>query len=179
MKWLQGRWWCHLGVFSDEKCDVSKILFKRLRFHHYLKVPPPVCGPHLTIFVVCSVRILVYFLRCIALLSLESRIPHELLNAFNRIMVPQFNIFCSELSILVALITLNAECHTCPLRSTREEINSLEKGSGIVKGRIGPVFNLSGEYNCYWFIHSEVLEYNWPWSTLGKSLSLFDLCQKS
>jgi hypothetical protein len=81
-------------------------------------------------------------MRCVALLSLERRIPHELFYAFDRISMPQFDIFCSELSILVTLISLDTEYRTCPLGSIREKIDPLEKRSCIVKGRIGPVFNL-------------------------------------
>ena len=127
--------------------------------HCYLKVPPPICGPHFTIFTVCSIIILVHFMRCVALLSLEHRIPHELFYAFDRITMPQFNIFCSELSVLVPLISLNTEYRTCPLGSIREKINLLEKASCIVKGRIGPMFNLSGRYNGYWFVYSGFSEY--------------------
>jgi hypothetical protein len=63
--------------------------------------------------------------------------------------MPQLNVFHSELSIFVMLISLDTEYRTCPLRSSREKIDSLEKGSCIMKGRVGPVFNLSGQYNGY------------------------------
>jgi hypothetical protein len=75
----------------------------------YLKVPPPIRSPHLTIFTDRPILLLVDFLRCVALFSLECGIPHELINAFDRITVPQFDIFCSELSVLVELISLDAE----------------------------------------------------------------------
>ena len=84
-------------------------------------------------------------MKCIALLSLECRIPHELFYAFNRITMPQFNIFCLKLSVLVLLISLNMEYQTCLLESIREKINLLEKASCIVKGRVGPMFNLHQE----------------------------------
>ena len=93
-------------------------------------------------------------MKCIALLSLERRIPHELFYAFYRIMMPQFNIFCLELSVLVPLISLDMEYQTCLLGSIQEKISLLEKASCIVKGRVGPMFNLSGRYNGYWFVYS-------------------------
>ena len=47
---------------------------------------------------------------------------------------------------------LNMEYQTCLLGSIWEKIDLLEKASCIVKGRVGPMFNLSGRYNGYWFI---------------------------
>jgi hypothetical protein len=73
-----------------------------LKTNHYrsastcLKIPPPATRPHLIIFLIRAVTIVVYSMRCVTLLVLKSWIADQFLYALHRIAMPQFNVLSSK-----------------------------------------------------------------------------------